>query len=63
MFKCYETERKSAIWRVSFILHLRKKKLKQSSIHVDLNMSFILSCLFFSKDRQTCVFHAIVSYI
>ena len=47
MFKCYETERKSAIWRASFILHLRKKKkLKRSSIHVDLNMSFFLVYFF-----------------
>ena len=55
MFKCYETERKSAILRASFILHLRQKKLKRSSIHVDLKMSFCFVCLFFPKDRWICV--------
>ena len=58
MFKGYKTERKSAIWRAS---GGKKKNLEKSSIHVDLNMSFFF-VYFFSKDRQTCVFYAIVSY-
>ena len=59
MFRCYETERRSAIWS-SFILNLKKKIL--SSIHVDLNMSFYFVCLFFSKGQMDLCFYAIVSY-
>ena len=61
MFKCSETETKTVIWIASFILQ-QEKKIKQSSIHVDLKMSFFFVCLFFPKDRRTRVFYAIVSY-
>ena len=39
--------------QVSF--YISDKKLKRSSIHVNLNMSFRLFS-FFPKDRRTCVF-------
>ena len=52
MLKCYETERKSAILKSEFHFTFKKKKLKQSSIHVDLNMSFFFVCLFFPMDRR-----------
>ena len=61
MFKFYDIERKSVIRRASFILHLRKNKLKPNSLHVDLNMSFFFICVFLN-DRWTRVFYAIVSY-
>ena len=63
MFKCYDTERKSVIWRASklviwranFILNVWKKKQNRSSICVDIDVLFHFICLLL-KYRRTCVF-------
>ena len=60
MFKCYEIDDLKCEFHYSLIIHARRK-LRRSSIYVDLDVSFLFICVFL-KSRQTCVFYTTVSF-